>query len=87
MTTKYDDIQNTYPEFIKSGALKPIHFGYIDSDTLQDISKYFFGEKIKSYIPDVIMIPTSEIIDLALSSLVVSKEPFVYFNNNLFKLL
>lgn len=86
-TTNYDMIQNTYPKFIKGSALKPIHFGYINAETLQDISKYFFGKKIKSYLPDVIMVPTSEIIDLALSSLVVGEEPFVSFEKELNLLL
>jgi hypothetical protein len=86
-TTNYDEIEKIFPQFIASGALKPIHFGYIDCDTLQDISEYFFGEKINGYIPDTIMIPTSEIIDLALTSLVVSKEPFINFSDNLFKLM
>ncbi len=84
-TTNYDEIKKSYPEF--AVRLIPIHFGYINSDTLQDISMYFFGVKIKSYIPDVIMIPTSEIIDLAFESLTVSKIPFDYFNDKLLKLI
>ncbi len=86
-TTNYDIIKNTYPQFVMSGRFKPIHFGYINSDTLQDISMYFFDKKIKGYIPEVIMISTSEIIDLAFESLTIGKTPFDYFNDKLLKLL
>ncbi len=84
-TTNYDDIKKFYPEF--AARLIPIHFGYINADTLQDISMYFFGKKIKGFIPEVIMIPTSEIIDLAFEALTIGKIPFDYFNDKLLKLL
>ncbi len=86
-TTNYDEIVETFPEFIGPGRFKPIHFGYINSNTLQDISMHFFGKKIKGYVPEVIMIPTCDIIDLAFEALTVSKIPFDYFNDKLLKLL
>ncbi len=86
-TTKYDELITTFPKFIGPGKFKPIHFGYITSDTLQDISMYFFENKIKGRISEVIMIPTAEIIDLAFEALTVSEKPFNYFSDKLFKLM
>ncbi len=86
-TTNYDELIKTFPKFIGPGRFKPIHFGYINSDTLQDISMHFFGKKIKGYVSEVIMIPTSEIIDLAFEALSFSGVSFDYFNDKLFKLI
>ncbi len=82
-TKNYDEFKNTYPQFVMPGKLKPIHFGYIDYDTLQDISMYFFGNKIIWIGCNVIMIPTSEIIDLAFEALTFGGMPFDYFCDKL----
>ncbi len=86
-TNKYDDFKNSYPQFLMPGKLKPIHFGYIGVDTLQDISMYFFGRKLKWNVPDVIMTPTCDIIDLAFEALTVGVDSFDYFSDKLKLLL
>jgi len=48
--------------------LTPIYFGYVNRDTLQDISKYYFDRKITGRLPEIIKIPTSQIIELALEA-------------------
>jgi len=86
-TNKYDEIKELCPELFRPGRLTPIHFGYIDKDTLQDISKFYFNKKIGWRIPDQITIPTSQIIELALEAKHISKKPFEYFSEKLEKLL
>ncbi len=86
-TTNYDEIKKTYPKFLEPGRFIPIHFGYVDTNTLQDICMYFFGKKIKGYVPEAITIPTSDIIDLAFESLIFGKISFDYFNDKLLKLI
>ena len=85
-TNKYDEIKEICPALFRPGRITPVHFGYIDKETLQDISKYFFGKKIGSYIPDRITIPTSQIIDLALESKHIGEKPYEYFCENLEKI-
>lgn len=81
-TNKYDEIKSLCPELFRPGRMTPVHFGYIDKDTLQDISKYYFNAKVRGYIPERITIPTSQIIELAFESLHGrnTKEAFEYFN-------
>ena len=87
-TNKYDEIKALCPELFRPGRLTPVYFGYIDKETLQDISKYYFGRKITSFIiPERIQIPTSQIIDLAFESLYSTKQSFNYFCEKLNKLL
>jgi hypothetical protein len=84
------------PELFRPGRMTPVYFGYIDKDTLQDISKFFFNKKITYRLPDQITIPTSQIIDLAMESLICSSassiknksnDSFQYFSVKLNKLL
>lgn len=83
-TNKYDDIKNLCPELFRPGRLTPIYFGYIDVETLQDISLHFFKKKILWRIPEIITIPTSQIITLALDSKIYDSEnPFDYFSKKL----
>ena len=85
-TNKYDEIKEMIPELFRPGRLTPIHFGYIDQETLQDMSIYFFNKKIKGYLPDILTIPTSQIIELAFEAL-STKEPHDYFTTKLHKLM
>lgn len=86
-TNKYDEIKQMCPELFRPGRISPVHFGYINKETLQDISHYFFKRKLCGYIPDVLSIPTSQIIELALESLTFSKDSFEYFSNQMSTLL
>ena len=85
-TNKYDEIKEMCPELFRPGRITPVYFGYIDKETLQDISKYFFEKKLIGYIPDMLTIPTSQIIDLAFESLTLEKDKdsaHNYFNKKI----
>ena len=85
-TNKYDEILQLCPELFRPGRLTPVHFGYITKDVLQDISKYYFGQKLDYYLPETMTIPTSQIIDLAMESKLQDKS-FEYFSQRLKVLL
>ena len=86
-TNKYDEIKDLCPALFRNGRMTPVHFGYIDADTLQDISLHFFNKKLEGYVPKVLSTSTSEIIELAFESLAINKNPFTYFNEKLQKLM
>jgi len=65
-TNKFKDISDICPELFRPGRMTPICMGYIDKQTLQEISQHFFGCHIKCRIPEEIIVPTSAIIDLAM---------------------
>jgi hypothetical protein len=85
-TNKFDEIKEICPELFRPGRLTPIYFGYINKDTLQEISLFYFNQKITSYIPENITIPTSQIIELALeakSQNILPNAQFNFFTNKL----
>jgi len=86
-TNEYDEIQKMCPALFRPGRLTPVHFGYVNKETLQDISKYYFEQKIVTYLPDQITIPTSQIIELALEAKHLGKDPYKYFCDGLEKAL
>ena len=85
-TNKFDEIKEICPELFRPGRLTPIYFGYINKDTLQEISLFYFNRKITSYIPENMIIPTSQIIELALeakSQNILPNAQFNFFTNKL----
>lgn len=82
-TNKYDEIKDMCPELFRPGRLTAVYFGYVNQETLQDIAIYFFNQKLKVYIPDILKIPTSQIIELAFEALTVSTNPFDYFSKHI----
>lgn len=82
-TNKYDEIKDICPELFRPGRLTPIYFGYINKEVLQDISTYFFGKKITEYLPEIIKLPTSQIIELALETSQYSDNQFEQFSKRL----
>lgn len=85
-TNKYDEINRLCPELFRPGRMTPIYFGYITKDVLQDISMHYFNKKIKGYIPEILTIPTSQVIDIAFEAITTS-DPFCYFSTKIIKLL
>ena len=79
-TNKYEEIKEMCPELFRPGRLTPVHFDYINKDTLQEISMFYFKRKLDCYIPDVLSIPTSQIIELAFESLNMP-DSYDYFTN------
>lgn len=65
-TNKYDKIYEICPDLFRPGRLQPIYFGYVEEETIQDISMYYFGEKIKLQVPKNHKLPTSKIIEIAI---------------------
>ena len=57
-------------------------------ETLQDITKYYFGQKLnKIYIPNQLKIPTSQIIEIALKNKSPGNNGFAGFKKELITLL
>lgn len=86
-TNDYEGIKNLCPQLFRAGRLTPVEFGYLDNTSLQDLTKYYFNNKINTKIPDKINVPTSQVIELALESLTHKQNKFEYFQKNLFKLI
>lgn len=86
-TNKYEDIKKLCPELFRPGRMTPIYFGYIDRETLQEISMYFFKKKLQCRIPNDIKAPTSEIIEIALDSSQKKSDQFAHFSKKINELL
>lgn len=86
-TNKYDEIKEMCPELFRPGRITPVYFGYINKETLQDISKYFFGKKLSGYIPDVLTVPTSQIIELAFEAMSFGDNSYKYFSEHMNQLM
>jgi len=86
-TNEYDKIKKMCPALFRPGRLTPIHFGYIDKYTLQDISKYYFNKKLKIKIPNQLQIPTSKVIQLALECVTLDSGGFKKFEKELDRIL
>ena len=84
-TNDYDGITEQCPALFRSGRLTPIKIGYIDKETLQNISKHYFNKELTIYLPDQMKIPTSQIIEIALSK--VSDNDFNGFQEELYKII
>jgi hypothetical protein len=65
-TNKYEEINTICPDLFRQGRMNPIYVGFINKETLQEISMYFFSKQIKCRLPNEITISTSAIIDLAM---------------------
>lgn len=82
-TNKYEEIKEMCPELFRAGRLSPVYFGYIYKETLQDISKYYFGKKLSIHIPELIKIPTSQIIELAMEAKLKTNGNYEFFRDRL----
>lgn len=84
-TNHYDYIKNTLESLVRPGRLTPIYISYLDWKSLQELSTYYFGNKLT--IPKMkITCPTSSIIELAIECR-NKKNPFNCFQNELLKLV
>ncbi|CAF0750083.1 unnamed protein product [Didymodactylos carnosus] len=89
-TNKYDDIKVMLPELFRAGRLTPVYFGYITKDILQEMCEYYFKQRlIDLYLPEIIRIPTSEIIELVMKSILKQtiEEKFQFFQKELIELI
>jgi adenylate kinase family enzyme len=90
-TNDYDEIKEMCPALFRSGRMTPIYFGYPDADIIQEISEFYFNNRLTIYIPTHHKISTSEIIECALKNYSNGKldelQKFNNFQDSLDKLL
>ena len=77
-TNDFDNIKTMCPALFRPGRLTPIHFGYPTKQIVHDIVKYYFDKEIDISIPDVIDIPTSQLIDICLDAK-LTDNPYDHF--------
>lgn len=64
-TNHFDYIHKTMPALVRPGRLTPMHVDYLDWDSLQELTRFYFQQELT--IPEVkIQYPTSGIIELAM---------------------
>lgn len=69
-TNNFEKIQIALPALFRSGRMSPIHFDYLDWESLNQLTLYYFGQRIEE--PSfAINIPTSQIIELAIKYVLV----------------
>lgn len=84
-TNKYEEIRQICPALFRPGRLTPVKFDYLNWDTLQELSMFYFGKKLTMH-PCKIEIPTSQITEIALDCS-ISNGGFNRFENELQNLL
>lgn len=85
-TNDFDGINKICPELFRHGRMTPIYFGYLDINSLQELSNHYFGKPLTIKLPQELSISTSQIIELAQAS-ILTKIPYETFSMELEKLL
>lgn len=62
-TNDFENIQKICPALFRTGRLTPIYFGYAESDTLQQISKYYYDKLLNISNDMIATISTADIIN------------------------
>lgn len=62
-TNEFDKIHKICPALFRTGRLTPVYFGNAESDTLQEMSIYYYKKKLNIESNLIATIPTSEIIN------------------------
>jgi predicted nucleotidyltransferase len=81
-TNHFDKIKNVLPQLFRSGRLSGIELSYLDWDSLNELTQYYFKQPM-NHEEFKITIPTSEVIELAIKY-TLSKKPFEQFKQELF---
>lgn len=83
-TNKYDEIKNLCPALFRHGRLTPVYFGNAQTQTVQDISKYFFNRPIE-LITLPLNISTAQIMELVIESKLIddNNESFNHFQTKI----
>ena len=86
-TNHFEEMKEQCPALFRPGRLTPVHFDYLDYGSLQELTEYYFGRKLEFPSQIKINVPTSEIIEMAMSANITHKkdsdEAFEYFKNAL----
>jgi hypothetical protein len=85
-TNKYKEISELCPALFRPGRLTPVEFGYMDWDSLQQMTKHYFKQELTIDRVDEINVPTSEIVELALDSSLYDEKGFDRFQTGLQKI-
>ncbi len=80
-TNNFEKIKNALPALFRSGRMSPIHFDYLDWESLNNLCLYYFEQKLTCE-PQKVTIPTSQIIELAIKH-VLTKKKFEEFQEEL----
>ena len=84
-TNHYEKIKEILPALFRPGRLTPIKFDYLNWDSLQELSLFYFQKELTIPKIDCINIPTSKLIDLAMNNdfETFQKELKILSSNNL----
>lgn len=74
ITNDFDYIFKQCPALFRPGRLTPVHFDYLDWKTLQELTKHYFGQELSIDPVPKVPIPTSQIVELAMSIIVREAE-------------
>jgi hypothetical protein len=66
-TNNYEKLREISPALFRPGRLTPIHFDYLDWTRLNELSQFYFGKTLSFPPIEKSNIPTSEIIELAMT--------------------
>ncbi len=80
-TNNYEKLRDISPALFRPGRLTPIHFDYLDWTRLNELSMFYFSKSLSFPTVEKCHIPTSEIIELAMSH--VSSGSFEKFQSEL----
>jgi hypothetical protein len=80
-TNHFDKMSSCLPALFRSGRLTRVEFTYLDWPSLNLLTEYYFKRSM-TYEPFKIIIPTSQIIELAVKY-IFSKNPFSDFEQEL----
>ncbi len=84
-TNNFEKIRTALPALFRAGRMTPVHFDYLDWNSLNELCMYYF-QTILTIEPRPITIPTSQIIELAIKY-VLTKKSFAEFQCELVDLL
>ncbi len=74
ITNDFDYIFKQCPALFRPGRLTPVHFDYLDWKTLQELTKHYFGQELSLDPVPRVSVPTSQIVELAMSTIVRESE-------------
>lgn len=65
-TNHFDEIKTSIPALFRPGRLTPVLFDYLDYNTLQELSMFYFEQELEVPMFNKLKLPTSKIIELAI---------------------
>ncbi len=78
-TNKFKEIYDICPALFRAGRLTPVYFRNADKDLMNQITMYYFNQSIELAQNFLSIVPTSQIIDIALDTVLNKDANFDYF--------